>query len=412
MMNPLCALLLLASAAAPPVPRLVTETAAITPAKLAPAEIFRRASPYIVTIQTEDTTGTGFVAPNGHIYTALHVVDGKKSIKAVFPDKRTVELQWVVASHPNQDWVAFHSTETSKLIINATPNQEIGSKVVVIGSPRGLDQTITEGLMSAKRTVGAMSLLQVSAAVSPGSSGSPLFNEQGEVIGLISSKLGEAEQLTFAVPSFAFHQRIGINIGQLGKAPGVGTGATDKPSDFNVNYLRWVSNNGKSLPLGVSELRYLNTVKLEVFLNSDAKRHISESELKAWVRAQLGIHCPRLVIVDDEEARNMAFKVKLSPNDDPLTTVISDHASWDALTRTLSVSIEALSRDPISCYTIETSVRRGVIGLSGRSFADVFKSGSFGTFGSLVDIRTTWQRTAADQIQKFCELWEKANPVP
>lgn len=105
---------------------------------ICPDELFKKTSPYIATIKTEDTTGTGFVAPNGYVYTAHHVIEGKKNIKAVFPDKREIPLGWVVAMNPAQDWVAFHSLEPSKLTFSTANSQEVGSKVVVIGFPRGL----------------------------------------------------------------------------------------------------------------------------------------------------------------------------------------------------------------------------------------------------------------------------------
>jgi len=90
---------------------------------VSPAELFKKTSPYIVTIKTEDTTGTGFISPNGYIYTAHHVIEGKKNIKAVFPDKREIPLGWVVAMNPAQDWVAFHSLEPSKLTFSTATSQ-------------------------------------------------------------------------------------------------------------------------------------------------------------------------------------------------------------------------------------------------------------------------------------------------
>jgi len=78
---------------------------------------------------------------------------------------------------------------------------EVGQRVAVIGSPLGLDGTLSEGIISAKRKLDDGPLwLQISAAVSPGSSGSPVMNAKGEVIGVATMVLTGGQSLNFAVP--------------------------------------------------------------------------------------------------------------------------------------------------------------------------------------------------------------------
>ena len=373
---------------------------------ISPAELFKKTSPYIVTIKTEDTTGTGFVAPNGYVYTAHHVIEGKKNIKAVFPDKREIPLGWVVAMNPSQDWVAFHSLEPSKLTFSTATSQEVGSKVVVIGSPRGLEQTITEGLMSGKRTVGQTSLLQVSAAVSPGSSGSPLFNDQGDVIGLVSSKLGESEQLTFAVPVSEFGNKIGIPISALSKQS-----STNKaPStEFTTEYSKWVSTITKDLPSESRDLVYLNSLQVQVYLDDVAKKYISEATLSEWLKTVMGIYCPKISIVTQDEAKNITSEITKFEANTSFELLLKDIFEWDSFTRKLSIQIDALEGTSNSCYTIRTVLSRGSVGISGRIYSQVFSTGTFGIFGSKVDIIDSWKNVISEHIQTFAKRWQAAN---
>jgi hypothetical protein len=373
---------------------------------ISPAELFKKTSPYIVTIKTEDTTGTGFVAPNGYVYTAHHVIEGKKNIKAVFPDKREIPLGWVVAMNPAQDWVAFHSLEPSKLTFSTANSQEVGSKVVVIGSPRGLEQTITEGLMSGKRTVGQTSVLQVSAAVSPGSSGSPLFNDQGDVIGLVSSKLGESEQLTFAVPVSEFGNKIGIPISALYNQP-----STNKaPStEFTTEYSNWVSTITKDLPSESRDLVYLNSLQVRVYLDDVAKKYISEDTLSEWLKTAMGIYCPKISIVTQDEAKNITSEITKFEANTSFELLLRDIFEWDSFTRKLSIQIDALEGTSNSCYTIRTVLSRGSVGISGRIYSQVFSTGTFGIFGSKVDIIDSWKNVISEHIQTFAKRWQAAN---
>ena len=377
--------------------------------KLTPAEIFKKNAPYIVTIQTEDTTGTGFIMPNGHLFTANHVVTGKKSIKAIFPDKRSIDLVWVIAMHPLQDWIGFHTMETSKLAVRLTEIPEVGSKVIVIGSPRGLDQTITEGLMSGKRTVGKTELYQVSAAVSPGSSGSPLFDDYGDVIGLVSSKLGESEQLTFAVPTSQFTNRIGIPINAI--TPTDEEGTTIVKNTFEKDYTKWIQGTREAgVKSSAEDLQFLDSITVSTYLNDDAKKHIGETEVLRWVKSQLEFHCPRLKLASDDTNDKRAKSVIEIDTQTSFLYLFKDLASWDILTRSMRISIESLDGDPISCYTIESKVQRGGIGIAGRYIATTFEDGTFGFFGKSVDIRETWKNSIAKQISSFAEKWNNANP--
>src|SRR5207237_789604 len=77
----------------------------------------------------------------------------------------------------------------------------IGDKVVAIGNPRGLEGSVSEGIVSGVRGSADIKILQITAPISPGSSGGPLFTANGEVVGVTTAALRDSQSLNFAVPA-------------------------------------------------------------------------------------------------------------------------------------------------------------------------------------------------------------------
>lgn len=166
-------------------------------------EIVRLASPSVVQIETEMAQGSGVViSSTGLILTNQHVVAGATAIIVKTPEGRRA-VAALQASDSTADIallrVSLDSLPAAMLgsITAAMP----GADVVVIGSPLGLTQTVSRGVVSSLRTLGSHRLIQTDAAASPGNSGGPLVNDRGEVIGIVSFKLSRplAEGLTFAL---------------------------------------------------------------------------------------------------------------------------------------------------------------------------------------------------------------------
>ena len=78
---------------------------------------------------------------------------------------------------------------------------DVGEKIVVVGSPFGLDQTVTDGVISGFRQIDDLKIIQISAPISPGSSGGPVVNLKGEVIGVATFYLRGGQNLNFAIPA-------------------------------------------------------------------------------------------------------------------------------------------------------------------------------------------------------------------
>ncbi len=160
--------------------------------------------------------GTGIIIDDsGHILTNYHVVGGATDIKVLLADGRqfTGKSVKTIGTDQKTDLALIQIVEKGPfphLSLGDSNKMEVGQWVVAIGHPRGLDQTVTQGIISAKHRTGIsdpssyQDYLQTDAAINPGNSGGPLMNLNGEVIGInaaILSESGGFEGLGFAIPS-------------------------------------------------------------------------------------------------------------------------------------------------------------------------------------------------------------------
>jgi serine protease Do len=160
--------------------------------------------------------GTGMIMDaEGHILTNNHVVGGASKIQVLLSDGRQFEDKTVkvIGTDPKTDLAVIQITvkEPLPFVTFADSDQAgVGQWVVAIGHPRGLDETVTQGIISAKHRRGIsdpssyQDFLQTDAAINPGNSGGPLLNLQGEVVGVnaaIMSESGGFEGIGFAIPS-------------------------------------------------------------------------------------------------------------------------------------------------------------------------------------------------------------------
>lgn len=157
--------------------------------------------------------GTGMIMDaQGHILTNNHVVGGATEIQVLLAGGSQYPAN-LVGSDPKTDLAVIEILTKESLphvTFGDSDKVEVGEWVVAIGHPRGLDQTVTQGIISAKHRRGIMDpssyqdFLQTDAAINPGNSGGPLLNIRGEVIGVnavIVSESGGFEGIGFAIPS-------------------------------------------------------------------------------------------------------------------------------------------------------------------------------------------------------------------
>jgi len=150
--------------------------------------------------------GSGFViSPDGFILTNNHVVEGARSVRVTSASGQEFPAR-VRGRDPATD-LALVKVEPGKPMASATLGDSdaarVGDWVIAIGNPFGLEGTVTAGIISAKGRVIAGpydDFLQTDAAINPGNSGGPLFGLRGEVVGINSAIIAQAQGVGFAIP--------------------------------------------------------------------------------------------------------------------------------------------------------------------------------------------------------------------
>jgi tetratricopeptide (TPR) repeat protein len=149
--------------------------------------------------------GTGFfVSSDGKLVTNAHVIEGADHATAKLENGATYSLRGVLKAGVEKDLVLLQADakDVPFLTVNREPSlPEVGSRVAVIGSPLGLEGTVSEGIISGLRNANKDDQwLQMTAAVAPGSSGSPVVDENGKVVGIATILINNAQALNFARP--------------------------------------------------------------------------------------------------------------------------------------------------------------------------------------------------------------------
>jgi S1-C subfamily serine protease len=177
---------------------------AVLPA-LSNEDLFKLASPSVVLIEVfkesgeRSGTASGFIGTSdGAIVTNYHVIRGASSASIHLPDGSTTTAQGILGFDPNRDVAVLKASNIGAKPLNLGDSEkiQIGDKVVAIGSPQALQNTISDGLVSGIRN----GVIQTSAPISPGSSGGPFFNTRGEVVGIAVALMTTGQNLNFAVP--------------------------------------------------------------------------------------------------------------------------------------------------------------------------------------------------------------------
>ncbi len=175
-------------------------------------EIARIAEPASVYIETFDKdgeilgNGSGFVIHrDGKIATNYHVIDGAYSAKIYFDNGNIYNVNHILFYDDIRDIALLKISETNLPFLKLGDSDDIanGERVVAIGSPMGLENTISEGIISSKRRYIKelnQSFIQTSASISWGSSGGALLNAYGEVIGITTLSNIYGQNLNFAIP--------------------------------------------------------------------------------------------------------------------------------------------------------------------------------------------------------------------
>jgi serine protease Do len=194
------------------------------------SSLVEKVMPAVVTIVSADAKdivqGSGFIiSSDGKIVTNFHVVAGKPVILARRSDGSFLVIKGVLASDKANDLAILQAEGRNLPFVQLGDSDtvKVGEAICVIGSPMLLEGAVSAGIISAVRELqDGRKLLQITAPISKGSSGSPVFNRKGKVIGVASFILSEGQNLNFAVPSNAVKtllHRLGIAFSPLPPSP-------------------------------------------------------------------------------------------------------------------------------------------------------------------------------------------------
>ena len=252
-------------------------------------DIARVAFKSVVLLEMNDSNGqplslgSGFFVSNGIIATNAHVIQGASSGSAkLIGDSHRMQILGTVAIDHHADLALLKVDSTAPSLVldpNAIPN--VGDNVFVVGNPLGLEGTFSEGIISGVRRIEEDSILQMTAPISPGSSGGPVMGSSGAVIGISVATFQYGQNLNLAVPvsylsklltsapkSFVplANQKIGVQA-EKSILDGVGTKTEDgiKISEYqltvnpNYPYIQgtYELRIANRLPVGVSGIKLL-----------------------------------------------------------------------------------------------------------------------------------------------------------
>jgi hypothetical protein len=156
-------------------------------------------------VRAGNSLGTGFVVrQDGWVATNFHVIRGATEIVVVFSDHREFPVVEIVNASRLHDLAILRIDAQGLPVLPVGSRNAVrpGDSVLAIGHPLGLEDTVSNGLISAIRHVhDGLDVLQVSAPIAPGSSGGPLLNDRGEVIGVATAFMNGGQNLNFGLPA-------------------------------------------------------------------------------------------------------------------------------------------------------------------------------------------------------------------
>lgn len=172
--------------------------------EMSAADLFRKNSRSVIVVKTQRSIGSGFfINSRGHIVTNKHVLIEVNGAEIKTVSGNIYKIKEIVAEDAVGDLV-IASTETpssESVPVNLTSNlPEVGEKIIVIGNPLGLEQTLSDGIVSSvRKNQSGVNYVQITAPISPGNSGGPLLNMYGEVIGVATFQSTIGQNLNFCV---------------------------------------------------------------------------------------------------------------------------------------------------------------------------------------------------------------------
>ncbi len=301
-------------------------------AQFSTVELFRKYKSSVVVVLAFDKSGlpsaigSGFYFEDDLIATNAHVIqDASKVTFRTIGSESAFEATEVAHLSKGLDLALLRvSRRGTPIPVTSAAGVQVGEKVVAVGNPRGLEGTVSEGIVSAIRGKKDFKMLQITAAISPGSSGGPVFSDAGTVIGVATSTLLEAQNINFAVPASYLRSLKGAGKSwePVSPAPKSSENATSsvtmlmaKPQQHCSTYISVTVTNG--LSSAVSSVRFLAVVKNRVdgmpvdFIH----QIVSESQFIGHQGAMFGASSSQLIPARLGVPKTLQFRSDVCPKD-------------------------------------------------------------------------------------------------
>jgi tetratricopeptide (TPR) repeat protein len=221
-------------------------------------QLIRRVKPAVVAVITYDAknevqiTGSGFFIRPGQVLTNLHVIDGAHhaAIRTLDGKGKTYSVDGIISLDDEGDLAVLSvnlPADRARSLDIASALPEEGEQVFVIGNPLRLEGSVSDGIVSAVREVPSLGeIVQITAPISHGNSGSPLFNMKGEVVGVITMKVTNGQNINLALGASRLRQLRPGNLLAFADLPA--RNKTGPPSEILAEW--WYRNGLNSLWLG------------------------------------------------------------------------------------------------------------------------------------------------------------------
>lgn len=234
--------------------------------ELSAQDVARAVFPSVVLLIMEDRSGqplslgSGFFVGPNLVATNYHVIAGAAggTAKAIGLAQK-VQLTGTVAVDAVHDLaiVALQSGQGRALETARGDSVEVGQAVFAVGNPRGLEGTFSSGIVSSLRSVGSDTVLQITAPISPGSSGGPVVDSRGHVVGVATATFTGGQNLNFAVPS-KYVDALKTQVAPAKPFPGL-SAATE-----NASFLRTIGGSRATKGVVGDEFVWSNAIRFHV----------------------------------------------------------------------------------------------------------------------------------------------------
>lgn len=225
-----------------------------------PAEILKENDSALALIVSADDSsvslGSGFFIGDGSaIVTNFHVIAGASAVVVKTGSGQILHASSVYAFDDKRDLAILKVPTTNSHIARMGNSDKVvvGSPIVVIGNPEGLEKSVSNGLVSGVRTLEGQKLFQISAPVSHGSSGGPVFDDQGDVIAIVCAFLSDGQNLNFAIPinqlTELWSRKHEVDLASLPATSHVNAGGTDMDGAWAATFADSLSSGQLSFTL-------------------------------------------------------------------------------------------------------------------------------------------------------------------